>query len=101
MQIFENGMPTPGLQAHNVISRFVDHVPYHRQAQVNALAGVHAPRATLSVWGRQTGAQLMPLFEVRCGFVLDSRVLHADETTVALLDPGAGKTKTAYIWGCA
>ncbi len=25
-------------------------------------------------------------------------MLHADETPVAMLDPGAGKTKRAYIW---
>ena len=101
VQVFENGLPTPGLQAHTVISRFVDHLPYYRQEQINARAGVHTPRATLSAWGGQTGAQLMPLFEVHRDFVLDSRVLHADETTVALLDPGAGKTKTAYMWGYA
>ena len=30
-------------------------------------------------------------------FVLGSKVLHADETPVPMLDPGAGKTKKAYI----
>ena len=101
VQVFENGMPTPALQAHTVISRFVDHLPYYRQEQINARAGVHTPRATLSAWGGQTGAQLMPLLEVHRDFVLASPVLHADETTVALLDPGAGKTKTAYMWAYA
>jgi len=28
------------------------------------------------------------------------RVLHADETPVAMLDPGAGKTHRAYRWTC-
>ena len=28
-------------------------------------------------------------------------MLHADETPVAMLDPGAGKTKRAYIWAYA
>jgi len=30
--------------------------------------------------------------------VLGSRILHADETPMPLLDPGAGKTKRAYMW---
>jgi transposase len=30
-QVFDNALPTPGLQAHTVISRFVDHIPYYRQ----------------------------------------------------------------------
>jgi transposase len=100
-QVFDNGLPTPGLQAHTVISRFVDHLPYYRQEQINARSGVHTPRATLAGWGGQTGAQLMPLFGVHKDFVLGSRVLHGDETTVKLLDPGAGKTKTAYMWAYA
>ena len=101
VQVFEGGLPTPGLQAHTVISRFVDHLPYYRQEQINARSGVHTPRSTLSGWAGQTGAQLMPLFEAHKDFVLGSRVLHGDETTVKLLDPGAGKTKTAYMWAYA
>ncbi|HYN63457.1 MAG TPA: IS66 family transposase [Candidatus Limnocylindrales bacterium] len=100
-QVFDNGLPTPGLQAHSVISRFVDHLPYYRQEQINARSGVHTPRSTLAGWAGRTGAQLMPLFEAHREFVLGSRVLHGDETTVALLDPGAGKTKTAYMWAYA
>ena len=101
VQVFERGLPTPGLQAHTVISRFVDHLPYYRQERINARSGVHTPRATLSGWAGHTGAQLMPLFEAHRDFVLASRVLHGDETTVALLDPAAGKTKTAYMWAYA
>ena len=100
-QVFDNALPTPGLQAHVVVSRFVDHLPYYRQEQINARSGVHTPRSTLAGWGGQTGAQIMPLFEAHKDFVLGSRVLHGDETTVALLDPGAGKTKTAYMWAYA
>ena len=33
--------------------------------------------------------------------MLGSRVLHADETPIALLDPGRGKTKKAYMWAYA
>ena len=101
VQVFEGGLPTPGLQAHTVISRFMDHLPFYRQEQINARSGVHTPRSTLASWAGQTGAQLMPLFEVHKDFVLSCPVLQADETTVKLLDPGAGKTKTAYMWAYA
>ena len=47
-QVFDNALPTPGLQAHSAVSRFVDHIPYYRQEQVNARAGVHTPRSTLA-----------------------------------------------------
>ncbi len=100
-QVFDNALPTPGLQAHTVISRFVDHIPYYRQEQINARSGVHTPRSTLAAWSGHTGAQLMPLFDAHRRFVLASRVLHADETPIALLDPGRGKTKKAYMWAYA
>jgi transposase len=100
-QVFDNAMPTPGLQAHTAVSRFVDHIPYYRQEQINARSGVHTPRSTLAGWSGHTGAQLVPLYEAHRDFVLSAPVLHADETPVSLLDPGAGKTKKAYMWAYA
>ena len=100
-QVFDNALPTPGLQAHTAVSRFVDHIPYYRQEQVNARSGVRTPRSTLAAWGGQTGAQLMPLYDVHRIFVLGARVVHADETPIGLLDPGGGKTRRAYMWAYA
>ena len=100
-QVFDNALPTPGLQAHTAVSRFVDHIPYYRQEQVNARSGVRTPRSTLAAWGGQTGAQLMPLYDAHRLFVLGSRVVHADETPIGLLDPGGGKTRRAYMWAYA
>ena len=100
-QVFDNALPTPGLQAHTAISRFVDHLPYYRQERINARSGVHTPRSTLAAWGGQTGVQLTPLFEAHRDFVLSCAVLQADETPVPLLEPGTGKTKKAYMWAYA
>ena len=97
-QVFEGAVPTPGLQAHTVVCRFVDHIPYYRQEQINARSGVHTPRSTLAGWSGQTGAQLIPLHAAHRVFVLGSRVVHADETPIGMLDPGGGKTKKAYMW---
>ncbi len=100
-QIIDAGLPASGLLAHTLISRFADHLPYYRQEAINARAGVHTPRSTLASWAGQAGAALEPLYEAHRRFVLACRVLHADETPVALLDPGAGKTRKAYVWAYA
>ncbi len=100
-QIIDGGIPASGLVAHTLISRFVDHLPYYRQETINARAGVHTPRSTLARWAGEAGAALLPLYEVHKRFVLACAVLHADETPVPLLNPGAGKTKRAYIWAYA
>jgi transposase len=100
-QVVDKGLPTAGLVAHTLVSRFVDHVPYYRQEQINARSGVHTPRSTLASWSGAGGAALTPLYEALREFVLAAKVLHADETPVAMLDPGAGKTKKAYVWAYA
>lgn len=42
--------------------------------------------------------QLQPLVDALKREMLQSRVLHADETPVAMLNPGNGKTHRAYLW---
>jgi len=100
-EVIDGGIAASGLLAHTLISRFADHLPYYRQETINTRSGVHTPRSTLAAWAGQAGAALEPLYDVHKRFVLDCRVLHADETPVALLDPGAGKTKRAYVWAYA
>ena len=99
--IIDKGMPAEGLLAHTLVGRFVDHLPYYRQEQINARSGVHTPRSTLAAWSGRAGAALMPLYEAHRAFVLSATVVHADETPVNMLDPGSGKTKRAYVWAYA
>ena len=99
--VVDGGIAASGLVAHTLISRFADHLPYYRQEDINARAGVHTPRSTLAAWAGTGGAALQPLGEAHRRFVLSAAVLHADETPVPLLDPGRGKTKKAYVWAYA
>lgn len=100
-QVIDKGMPAAGLVAHPTVSRFAAHIPYYRRAQINARSGIHTPRSTLASWSGQAGAALGPLYAAQREFVLSCAVVHADETPVAMLDTGAGKTKRAYIWAYA
>ena len=99
--IIDGGIAASGLVAHTLISRFVDHLPYYRQETINARSGVHTPRSTLARSSGNAGAAMYPLYVAHKRFVLSCSVLHADETTVSMLDPGAGKTKRAYVWAYA
>ncbi|TDP60441.1 IS66 family transposase [Roseateles toxinivorans] len=100
-RIIDGGIPASGLVARTLISRVVDRLPYYRQDAINSRSGVYIPRSTLAQWSGRAGAGLQPLYDAHKRFVLESSVLHADETPVAVLDPGAGKTKKAYVWACA
>jgi transposase len=60
--VIDKGMPTAGLVAHTTVSRFVDHIPYYRQEQINARSGIHTPRSTLASWScrRDAGGHAGP-----------------------------------------
>ena len=49
----------------------------------------------------QFGVQLQPLVDALRQELLSHRVLHADETPVAMLKPGNKKTHRAYLWAYA
>jgi transposase len=92
------GRAGPGLLAHIVVSKFDDHLPLYRQAEIYARDGVTLETSTLSGWVGATAAALAPLVDALKRDVLGSDVLHGDDTPVPVLAPGAGKTKTGRLW---
>jgi hypothetical protein len=58
-------------------------------------------RSTLAQWVGACGAQLQPLVQALGEELRRHMVLHADETPVAMLAPGKGKTQRAYLWAYA
>ena len=96
--VIDKGIPTTGLLAQVLIAKYLDHVPLYRQEAVFGRAGLAIPRSTLAQWVGQCGVALQPLVDALKEEMLGHRVLHADETPVAMLDPGAGKTHRAYLW---
>ena len=96
-QIIDTGMPTSGLLAHTLASRFVDHLPYYQQEQVQRQRRrAHAALDAGGVVGRRR-RQPAALYDAHRAFVLFAQALHADETPVRMLDPGAGKTTKACV----
>lgn len=96
--VIDKGIPTAGLLAQVLVAKYADHLPLYRQEGIFARAGFAIPRSTLAQWVGSAGVQLQPLVDAIRDDLLRRRVLHADETPVAMLDPGAGKTKRAYLW---
>ena len=96
--ILDRGIAAPGLLAQVVIQKYTDHLPLYRQEAIFARAGIPLSRTTLAEWIGAVGVALQPLVDVLRTRLLQSPVLHADETPVAQLDPGAGKTKRVYLF---
>jgi len=96
--VIDKGIPTAGLLAQMLIAKYLDHLPLYRQEGIFARAGFPIPQSTLAQWVGQMGVALQPLVDALKDAMLAHPVLHADETPVAMLDPGAGKTHRAYLW---
>ena len=96
--IIDRGLAAPGLLAQVVVQKYVDHLPLYRQEAIFARHGIVLGRNTLAEWMGRVGLALQPLFDALRTQLLTAPVLHADETPVAQLDPGAGKTKRAYLF---
>jgi transposase len=92
------GMAGPGLLAHTAIAKFCDHLPLYRQAEIYARDGVELDRGQLAGWLGHIAWLLRPLGELIAEHVMAGRVIHADDTPVDVLAPGAGKAKTGRQW---
>ena len=97
-QMIDKGIPAPGLLAQVAVAKHDDHLPLYRQEEIYARSGVHIARSSMAQWIGICGVRLKPLADALQAFILGHCVVHADETPVALLAPGRGKTKKAYVW---
>ena len=96
--IIDKGIPTAGLLAQVLVAKYADHLPLYRQQGIFERAGLALPASTLAHWVGACGVQLQPLVDALREELLAQPVLHADETPVAMLKPGNGKTHRAYLW---
>ena len=99
--IIERGQADASLLAQVVVAKYVDHLPLYRQQAIYARSGVELSRSTLAEWIGAIGVALQPLADRLTARLHEQPVLHADETPVAMLEPGAGKTRRSYLFAYA
>jgi len=94
----DGGMATEALVAQVLIGKYCDHLPLYRQSQIFARQGINLDRSTLCNWVGRACWWLSPLHELMLSTVLSSPKVFADDTTLPVLDPGNGRTKTGRLW---
>lgn len=96
--VIDGGMAAVGLLTWVILSKYQDHLPLYRLEQIAARDNVILSRSTLAEWVGRVGVALQPLVDRLVWHLLQGNTLHTDETPVAQLDPGKGKTRKAYLW---
>jgi transposase len=100
-RLIEGGLPTEATVAQVLVSKFADHLPLYRQAQIYARQGIALDRSTLADWVGRAAFLLRPVHERLLDKLKASPKLFADETTAPVLDPGRGRTKTGQLFAYA
>jgi transposase len=100
-RLVEGGMPTEATVAHVLVSRYADHLPLYRQAQILARQGIEIGREILAGWTGTAALEVVPVVRRMREILLASPRLFADETTMPVLDPGRGQTKKGFAWAIA
>jgi transposase len=95
------GLPTEATVAHVLVSKYADHLPLYRQAQIMSRQGIDLDRSTLADWVGRAAFELRPVFDALIADLKRSTKLFMDETRAPVLDPGSRKTKTGYFWALA
>jgi transposase len=102
----EKGIPSAGLLAHILMSKFVDHLPYYRQIQQFKRIGMTVKASTINGWVAKSCALLEVLYNKLCELHFMQHYLQADETPIKVITPeksarrkkGKGKTHRGYFW---
>ena len=92
------GLPGPGLLAHLIVSKYVDHLPLHRLERIYERQGLFLHRSTLCDWMAACAELLRPLYDLMVSVVLQSRALHTDDTTVKMQELVTHLLSTARLW---
>ena len=93
----ERGRPGPGLLEHVLVNKYADHLPPYLQSQSFERDWLDIDRSPLADWVGKATALPEPLADAIGRHVLAGQAIFADDTPVAMLAAGTGKTQTARL----
>ncbi|MGC8732058.1 MAG: IS66 family transposase [Halothiobacillaceae bacterium] len=96
--VVPGGLPTEALIAQVIVSKFGDHLPFYRQADIYRRQGITLDRATLGNWVGRACFHLKPIVEHLRRHLRATDRVFMDETRAPVLAPGRRRTKTGFFW---
>lgn len=91
---------SPEAVAHIMVQKYMMYSPLYRQEQEMNRVGLKLSRQTMSNWVlRASDLWLKPIYDELHKRLVRETVLHADETTVQVLqEPGKDASSKSYMW---
>src|SRR5208282_1558538 len=81
-----------------LVDKYLDHIPLHRTEQRFERLGAPLPRSTMCDWMAAGAGLLTPLWQLLKQWVLQSKVLHTDDTTVPVRDETRSEHRYGRLW---
>jgi transposase len=96
--VVPGGLPTELFIAWIIVSKFGDHLPFYRQAEIFKRQGIDLDRGTLGNWVGRACFHLMPIIHHMKAHLRGADRIFVDETRAPVLDPGRKTTKSGFFW---
>jgi transposase len=97
-QPIEKSTAGASLLAQVIVSKWADHQPLHRQEKIWGRYGVQISRKTMGGWLAQCAQLLDPLYQWMKKYLLGSKVIGTDDTSVKVLDRKLPFARIGRIW---
>lgn len=102
-RVIPKGIPSAGLLTYIMVSKFVDHLPYHRLIQIFKRTGMNIPASTINGWMAKCVELLRVLYLWHKARLMECDYLMGDETKIRVLkSPNRKDKKTkahqGYFW---
>jgi len=97
-KIWDRGLAGPGLLADLIVKKLYYHLPFYRQEVMTEHLGWMLARSTQCQWLGACAERLEPLYLLAKRLVMQSHVIHTDDTPVRVQAPGTGKTREGRFW---
>jgi transposase len=94
----EKGLAGPGLLSQVIVSKYGDHCPLYRMEEIVSRHGVKLARSTMCDWMAQSAETFIPLYDLMKKRVLQSKVIHTDDTPVKVQDAAHHKCRQGRVW---
>jgi len=94
----EKGLAAPGLLSYVMVSKYGDHLPLHRLEGILKRHKIDIARSTMCDWMAQCAEALHPLYDLIKQQILQSGVIHTDDTPVNVQDRNLNRTRTGRFW---
>ncbi len=89
----------PGLLAHVITSKYIDHLPLYRQEKILKRAGIDILRSTMSHWVIKCATLFEPLVKLMQDKIITYDVAYADESRLqVLIEKDRSPQSKSYIW---